>query len=167
MSRSYSNERLSHHRQRTTKATLDPRRSSNDRTHQWPCSSGICCGWATPRRLVEGGVTNSYDYPSDPVNRFDLSGESECWSVLGTVAVVALAGIGAAACIASVVCGVGGLILIGVGAGVASYAASNAFTPDWNSGEMAASGLAGGAGGAVGDSPARPHRRLRLLPWRQ
>ncbi|MBT2499482.1 hypothetical protein J7E25_10250, partial [Agromyces sp. ISL-38] len=43
---------------------------------------------------VEGGVTNNYDYPADPINRFDLSGQFEWgdvdWLLVADVASIAI-----------------------------------------------------------------------------
>ncbi|MET4158532.1 PA14 domain-containing protein [Agromyces sp. PvR057] len=58
---------------------------------------------------VEGGVTNNYDYPADPVNRFDLTGEFEWgdvdWLMVGEIALTAalfIPGVGAVAAVARV-----------------------------------------------------------------
>ena len=84
---------------------------------------------------LPGGSANAYDYVNqDPINNFDLDGRfcgPRCqWKkhkhTIINIGVGAIAGFGAAACVATVVCGVGAFVIGSVALGTAGVAAHTA-----------------------------------------
>ncbi len=95
---------------------------------------------------VVGGNANAYDYcTGDPINCTDLDGR---WGWRSVLKWTALAGavVGAAACGATIVCG----IVVGVAAAATAYVAENAGTSNWSWTGFGLQALGGGLEGGAG-----------------
>jgi RHS repeat-associated protein len=98
---------------------------------------------------VAGGNSNDYNYPNDPVDMSDLSGNAWDWGAAIGIAAIVAGVVAAVACAASVICGIVAGAAIGAAAGVATYAATTN-SKRYSVGGFVAAGAIGAVSGAIG-----------------